>query len=539
MYKYKNLKYIKNNFQFGGAASGGGASGGVVSGGGASGGAASGGSLSSVPSLTGEDIYQTEIIDPSIKRIITLSDIHADIHSFIIALRDCAQVIRKKPGFAFDQNTRDIDLETLLQKDLNDAASEAEYFEDLNYEWIENNTYVVIIGDILDGVRPNLNIDASWYLKYPQLEIKLLLFINKLDDLAKTKNSRVIKILGNHEFMNMSYEDSVWLNRMDFNFPEDYGVPLKNYYKGDNRVSSFMANSLGYKLLMKNGNGVLVKINNNIFVHGSLESGKTLKDYDNINKILNNPATPLELLLITIDNYTGYKGVGYDSMVWERRYGKIEDIDERITINKKHDLDLDEDDFEKLRHCTSIKNDLKKLTGLEDITNLRVFVGHCIQSLSTINNIQNTTFTRFNNVPAKPFIEIIEPPARSALSDPDTNFLFGITMECQKTPENINHYLYHVDIGSSRAFDNNAMKTIQNKREEKKHLLSRSPQVMEIYNNDTNVRIIRSTIKNTRIHLLRNFYEEHANTIPDINLASYNKYLKYKNKYLKLKNISI
>ena len=69
---------------------------------------------------------------------------------------------------------------------------------------------------------------------------------------------------------------------------------------------------------------------------------------------------------------------------------------------------------------------------------------------------------------------------------------------------------------------------------------------MEIYNNDTNVRIIRSTIKNTRIHLHRNFYEDHASKIPDINLATYNKYLKqlknqksdtinYYYKYLKYK----
>ena len=88
-------------------------------------------------------IYQTEIIDPSIKRIITLSDIHADIHSFIIALRDCAQVIRKKPGFECYQDIIDKDLESLLSKDLNNATSESEYLEDLNYEWIDDNTYVV------------------------------------------------------------------------------------------------------------------------------------------------------------------------------------------------------------------------------------------------------------------------------------------------------------------------------------------------------------------------------------------------------------
>jgi hypothetical protein len=519
MYNYKNLKYFKNNIQFGGS---------CIGGGGSCGGSmeqASGSSMSSAPSVAGEHIYQTEIIDPSIKRIITLSDIHADIHSFIISLRDCAQVIRKKPGFAFDQNIIDNDVETLLMKDLNDATSESEYVEDLNYEWIDNNTYVVIIGDILDGVRPKgYSSNKTWYVNYPQLEIKLLLFINKLDDLARTKNSRVIKLLGNHEFMNMSTNQGVWLNRTEYNFPEDEDL-LKIYYKDTNRAIIFMPYQKGYKILMKNGNGVLIKINNNIFVHGSLEIGKNLRYYDNINKILNSSTTSKDLLIDTIDKYTGFDGIGSDSMVWSKRYGKIEDINQRIIQNS-----------EKLKYCADIEENLKLLTGLSNITNLRVFVGHCIQSFSIYKNIQNTTFTKFNNVPANPFIEIIEPPARSGLSDPDTNFLFGITMECEKTPELNNHYVYHVDIGSSRAFDNDFYLSLNNKRDEKLYLLSRSPQVMEIYNNDTNIRIIRSTIKNTRIHLPRTTYEAYASTIPDINLATYNKYLKYKNKYLQLKN---
>jgi len=470
------------------------------------------------------DIYQTEIIDPSIKRIITLSDIHADIHSFIIALRDCAQVIRKKTGFAFDQNILDNDVETLLMKDLNDATSESEYVEDLNYEWIDDNTYVVIIGDILDGVRPAYSTNKTWYVNYPQLEIKLLLFINKLDDLARRKNSRVIKVLGNHEIMNMASNYFASANRIKYNFPEDRDF-RKNYYKGTNRIDIFMPYYEGYKILMKNGAGVLVKINNNIFVHGSLERRKKLEYYDNINKILNSPTTPEDLLEDTIDDYTNLNNKSRNSMVWSQKDGNIEDINKRIN-----------DSSEKVRYCTDIEDNLKYLTGLSDITNLKLFVGHCVQSISSITNKQNTTFTKFNNDPTKKFIEIIEPPADSGLSNPDTNFLFGMTMECEKTQELNNHYVYHVDIGSSRSFDNNIYFMPRNKRDEKIEFHSRSPQIMEIYNNDTNVRIVRSTIKNTRIHLPRTAYETHASSIPDLDLATYNKYLKYKKKYLQLKN---
>ena len=111
-------------------------------------------------------------------------------------------------------------------------------------------------------------------------------------------------------------------------------------------------------------------------------------------------------------------------------------------------------------------------------------------------------------------------------------------MECNKSHDLKDHYLYHVDIGSSRAFDQDAASLlIDTRNKEKLNLLSRTPQLLEIYNNDMNVRIIRSTMKNTRIHLPRPNYEAHVklNNLAELDLATYKKYLKYKNKYLVLK----
>ena len=136
--------------------------------------------------------YKTEIIDPTISRILVLSDIHADINSFIIILRDCGQVIRKKTGIAFNQLELDNDIHKFLSMD----KDSAEFKDDFNYEWIADNTYVVIVGDLIDGTRLVKN-PNKWYLPYTQIEIKLLLFINKLNELAIAKNSRVIKVLGN------------------------------------------------------------------------------------------------------------------------------------------------------------------------------------------------------------------------------------------------------------------------------------------------------------------------------------------------------
>ena len=469
--------------------------------------------------------YKTEIIDPTITRILVLSDIHADINSFIIALRDCGQVIRKKTGIAFNQLELDNDIHKFLSMD----KDSADFKDDFNYEWIAENTYVVIVGDIIDGFRPTVN-SNTWYLPYSQIEIKLLLFINKLNELATAKNSRVIKVLGNHEFMNMTDNPSSKENVQKYIFPNE----LTSITEPTDRLNTFLPGNLGHKLLMKDGAGVLLKINNNIFVHGSLEDDKDLNYYDTVNQILNNSAHPNLQEVINMFNGSTTE----ETMVWNRKYGLTEDIDTRVKIESIPIERLEMEDFDKLEHCTNVQQNLKTLTGLSDIKKLRVIVGHCIQSESTIFNLNNTTFTNNITDVDKPFIEYIEPPSSSGLADATTNFLFGITMECNKSHDLKDHYLYHVDIGSSRAFDQDAASLlIDTRNKEKLNLLSRTPQLLEIYNNDMNVRIIRSTMKNTRIHLPRPNYEAHVklNNLAELDLATYKKYLKYKNKYLVLK----
>ncbi len=46
-------------------------------------------------------------------RIIALSDIHGDIASLIIVLRDCAKVIKKKAKYNFNQNEFELDIELI------------------------------------------------------------------------------------------------------------------------------------------------------------------------------------------------------------------------------------------------------------------------------------------------------------------------------------------------------------------------------------------------------------------------------------------
>ena len=117
-------------------------------------------------------IYNSDIRVNSDKRIVVFSDIHADFHALLIALRDCAKVIRKK-------NIID-DLEYQLNLNLNNTT---EYIDDLGYEWVSDcDTYVVLVGDIIDGSRgydknfiaKKINGIETTIHDYPQIELKIL-----------------------------------------------------------------------------------------------------------------------------------------------------------------------------------------------------------------------------------------------------------------------------------------------------------------------------------------------------------------------------
>ena len=73
-------------------------------------------------------------------------------------------------------------------------------------------------------------------------------------------------------------------------------------------------------------------------------------------------------------------------------------------------------------------------------------------------------------------------------------------MECDKDNDSSDSHIYKVDIASSRGFDNKMiLKEAQlSEQNETKHLLSRTPQILQILNNKTN--IIRSKLNNTSIH---------------------------------------
>ena len=163
--------------------------------------------------------YNTNIIDSSIK-VFSLSDIHGDIQNLIISLQDYAKVIRKKKKINFlkkainkaddlilslTSKKADEDMETMLKKDLNSINN---YTDDLNYEWCGGNTHVVICGDMIDSYKLCLKEDDLPCSYYPQIELKILMFINALNIQASKFGGKIVKLFGNHELMNIISESN-------------------------------------------------------------------------------------------------------------------------------------------------------------------------------------------------------------------------------------------------------------------------------------------------------------------------------------------
>jgi len=106
-----------------------------------------------------------------VEKIVVIGDIHADYEVLIAVL--------KKAGLINDK-----------------------------LEWIGEKTYLVMIGDLVDG---KARVD-NWT---GDSDLKVINFLSKLIKLAKRKGGDVIILLGNHEFMNI---------RGNFSYSGDHGI---------------------------------------------------------------------------------------------------------------------------------------------------------------------------------------------------------------------------------------------------------------------------------------------------------------------------
>ena len=421
--------------------------------------------------------------------VFAFSDIHGDIDALIINLRDNAKVIKKKDNIDFKQTDYDQDLKRLLKLNLN--TDEKDYIDDLNYDWCGNDAIVVIIGDIIDG---NRGVNTEHY--YPQVEIKILRFLNAIFAKAILKNGNVIKLCGNHELLNFINYDQYY----KYIFDQDR---IPNYYNNINRENYFNYDKAGFKLYTAGGGtGFYVKINDNIFIHGGLVFNneiKEIKHYETYNVILNsNNDNLIETFINTIKS----------------------NVDELIEplLTRGFNFDKKSDDY-----CKILDTNLSKFKAN------KLFVGHCTQHTITTDNLLNNYENKtFGNVSYKDDINIIYDNQNiytgvNKYDKDDNDILFGIGMDCinNNIPK-----LIRVDTGISRGFDDIINNLIAldfkkyNNRSNEENIIKKiikaiygikTPQLFKIASNNT-LSIIKSTIKNTKIHLPRsNFTKKDIN----------------------------
>jgi hypothetical protein len=554
------------------------------------------------------NLFRTNYTVPADTPIVALSDIHADIDGLIITLRDCAKVIKKNEiaesidinmhddinaniidvNYAIENaykiydimfNNRaltyeqakdlclsqiphvlvtaptdliiktmrckyyDIVLESFLHINLDSGIT---YFDDLGYEWIGNNTHVVIVGDILDGLRSrgfnpitpkkiNMPGTPSEFInQYYQVEVKILKFLNMLDIYAENIGGRVIKLIGNHELLNF-----YGVNLESYAFGNiNNTIYDDSYYHGLSRDNYFLFNNEGFNLFKERGTGIILKINNNVFVHGSLVEKPThfSINYSEINTLVNTPQQTDTLKNALSDFSLDKNG----TFLWTRTDGDDIEATKRISANSSG------------TYCQDLESRLKyfcnKIDPATQHQNIRLIVGHCPQSYSLIPaqplylyatgkpNTQGEkeygskqiTFSNYLGLDDTNVNETYESGSYyTGHTNPTQNMYFGITTEC----ENTNYQVFRIDIGQSRGFDNHAVLSRTTEEAQKNFLFSRTPQVLFIVNN--NLKIIRSLWENTRKHQPRDWFENYNNTQgnPSFVGGFYNyKYNKYYNK---------
>jgi hypothetical protein len=185
-----------------------------------------------------------------------LGDIHGDLDALRYCLRDCAKVI------------------------------------DENDNWIGQNTYVVVVGDLIDRARRRdremnsvTNNEGKGVGEVENEEIKIQRLLNKLFLEARAAGGKIIKLLGNHEIMHLNQgtrggANGAWVVKYSTNFGliNEEGVSaesgknrLKNYVpRGQSRLKNYAPRGKSSGLLMACGGRMIVKIGKWIIVHGGI-----------------------------------------------------------------------------------------------------------------------------------------------------------------------------------------------------------------------------------------------------------------------------
>jgi hypothetical protein len=297
-----------------------------------------------------------------------------------------------------------------------------------------------------------------------------------------------------------------------------------------NRLQYFKYGNPGSRLLLQDNAYLLIIINNNIFVHGQLVHNKTFQEYinlnNNINNLINNPILndPNHVIQSTHWNNLQSQNMNGRTLIDNNQsnqtsWGRMYDRESSSNNNDQHNI-----------KCNNVKDNLQNFLAniksfnkdyLFNVDNLRIMVGHCPQFMGNKMDNSSTINSTFTNITSENNIyEKLSGSVRTNIQDINTNLIFGIGMECRKNGGDDNlrgdddneRYIYKLDVGSMRGFDHvSSINTFPNYLSGFNYeYLPRTPQVLEILNNE--ISIIRSKIRNTRIHQPRWSLESLINT---------------------------
>jgi hypothetical protein len=166
---------------------------------------------------------------------------------------------------------------------------------DSKLNWIGKNTYVIQLGDTLDGKRPDVVLDKEYLHTTGEIEITKLIL--SLDKKAKLQGGRVISLLGNHELYPYYY-----YNDESFNKKYVKNVDIDNYKKlyKTSRFKYFKPGKGNGAKLLGQTRPMILQLGKFIFCHGSLneeflklciknklnKSGTNFIDISKLNKIV-------------------------------------------------------------------------------------------------------------------------------------------------------------------------------------------------------------------------------------------------------------
>ena len=429
-----------------------------------------------------------------IGNIYAIGDIHGDIITLIICLRDCCNVIKKKEGFDFSQKIIDEDLNTQMNKEWDDIS----FKEDLNYEWCGDTSFVVFCGDLLDNVRTSIEKKPG---EFPFEEARIFKFINAINKQAMKVKGRLFKVLGNHDISNLNGE-----SLGNWPFISKYAKNYEGYKYDDKerinqvdrgRVNYFSKGNPGAKLIGEDDAFVFLMINNFIFVHGGIST--ELLNIDNIEHVNDSLMSYIynkENTIFDFDNKSKLNiifGSNKNGLVTDRYFGHDNITKtEEIMCNKL---------YQQFTQFYTSTNGKYNIIFPYDINKMKLVIGHCTQAKYNKDELFITTFTENISNNIKNEIIFNEEFGGQVSKYNTIQDIYGITVSCGDRDRyefniinNFKPSIFRIDIAMSRGFnfDSNYDK-------------SRIPQVLKIiyndYNIDPKVTVIKSTFENINIHL--------------------------------------